>query len=102
MGSSTNRNLAAKHGKAKQQKVAFVQSETTKAAYFVRATDADRLTAAIAARSTTASVQGRDVRRVAMVSSDRTVTVTSGDDVITRTTTTTKSIGMRKYLRSMF
>ena len=98
----TNRNLAAKHAKAKSQKVDFVKAETSKAFNYVTVTDADRLTAAIAARSTTASVQGRDVRRVAMVSSDRTVTVTSGDDVIVRTTTATKSIGMRKYLRSMF
>lgn len=78
MGSSTNRNLAAKHVKAKSQKVDFVKGETSKAYNFVRTSDADRLTGAIAARPDTSSVQGKAVRAMPAATT------------------------MRQYLRSMF
>jgi hypothetical protein len=102
MGSSTNRNLAAKHSKAKSQKVDFVRAETSKAYNFARANDADRLTGAIAARPDVVAVQGREVRRVAMVATDYEATVTVGDASFTVTKRTEKSQSMRQYLRSMF
>ena len=98
----TNRNLAAKHEKAKGQKVDFMKSETSKAYNYVRTSDADMLTAAIVARSDVTSVQGRDVRRVGMKSTERTSTVKVGNDTLTRTVTSEKAQTMRQYLRSMF
>ena len=74
----TNRNLAAKHVKAKGQKVDFVKAEASKAYNFVRMTDADALTAAIVSRPDVVMVQGKDVRAMPAATS------------------------MRAYLRSMF
>ena len=102
MGSSTNRNLAAKHVKAKGQKVAFVQNEITKAYNYTPVSDADRLTAALAGLPGTVAVQGHDVRRIGMVTRSKVSTVKVGDDSITREKSVTKSQGMRAYLRSMF
>jgi predicted secreted protein len=97
-----NRQLAAKASKAKSQKVDFVRAETSKAYNYVRASDADRLTGAIAARPNVVAVQGRDVRRVAMLATDYEATVTVGDASFTVTKRTEKSQSMRQYLRSMF
>lgn len=98
----TNRNLAAKHAKAKSQKVDFVKGEITKAYNYATVSDADRLTAAIVGRPGTLATQGKDVRRVAMVTRSQTSTVTVGEDTLTRTVTTQKAQTMRQYLRSMF
>ena len=98
----TNRNLAAKHAKAKSQKVDFVKGEITKAYNYVTVSDADRLTAAIASRTNTLAVGGADVRRIGMKTSECTSSVKIGDDTITRTKSVTSSQSMRQYLRSMF
>lgn len=65
MGSSTNRNLAAKHVKAKSQKVDFVKAETSKAYNYVRVSDADMLTAALVSRPDVVMVGGATVRKIA-------------------------------------
>jgi len=102
MGSSTNRNLAAKHVKAKSQKVDFVKAETSKAYNYVRTSDADRLTGAIAARPDVVMVQGKDVRRIGMKTSERTSAIKVGSETLERTVRSEKPQTMRQYLRSMF
>lgn len=64
MGSSTNRNLAAKYTRAKSQKIDFVKAEASKAYNYVRTSDADMLTAAIVARPDVVMVQGVAVRKI--------------------------------------
>lgn len=102
MGSSTNRNLAAKFAKSKIQKVDFARNETTKASNMVKVSDGMILTAAIAGRSDVVMVQGREIRRVAMVTRETVSVVTVGKDTLTRTSKVEKSQSMRQYLRSMF
>lgn len=79
MGSSTNRNLAAKAIKAKAQRIDAGQTEYTKSAYqTARMDDATALTSALVSRSDVVMVGGKDVR------------------VMPAATT------MRQYLRAMF